>query len=98
MRTKGKWEVIRQGEANIGITSKDTFIATASTINCGLVVAEANAQHIVKCVNSYDGLLAACKTALGAFDALKVIGADKDLPGYNRCLRELQAAIKEAEG
>ncbi len=46
---------------------------------------------------SAPGLLAACKTALGAFDALKVIGADKDLPGYNRCLRELQAAIKEAE-
>lgn len=31
-------------------------------------LAEANAQHIVKCVNSHEGLVEACKAALAMFD------------------------------
>jgi len=40
-------------------------------------------------------LIEACQNALGAYDALKTIGADKHLPGYESCLSFLRAAIAE---
>ncbi len=61
MITQGKWEICKQGGANIGITSKNMFIATASTINCGLIAAEANAEFICKAVNCHADLLEALK-------------------------------------
>ncbi len=55
--------------------------------------AETNAHLIA----SAPKLLKACKNALGAYDALKVIGADKQLPSYGSCLEFLHKAINSAE-
>lgn len=41
-------------------------------------------------------LLKACKNALGAYSALKAMGADKELPGYESCLAFLKTAIRKA--
>lgn len=40
---------------------------------------------------------AALLSALGAFDALAIVGADKHLPGYARCKKEVEDALAEAE-
>jgi len=34
------------------------------------------------------------RTATGAYDALKVLGADKYLPGYNRSVNRLQEVLE----
>lgn len=43
-------------------------------------------------------LLDACRRSLGAFDALRTIGADAHLPGFARVLSAINAAIAKAEG
>lgn len=37
----------------------------------------------------------ACLSAKGAYEALKLVGADNHLPGYNNCLQELDEIIAE---
>lgn len=54
---------------------------------------EANAKLIVHAVNAFDDLLAACISAQGAYEVLKLVGADRRLPGYQGCLDDLNAAI-----
>jgi hypothetical protein len=48
-------------------------------------------------VDALPDLLSACRNALGAYEALKLVGADNYLPGYESCLRDLKAAIAKAE-
>ena len=48
-------------------------------------------------VDALPDLLSACKNALGVYEALNLVGADKHLPGYESCLRDLKAAIAKAE-
>lgn len=48
-------------------------------------------------VDALPDLLSACRSALEAYEALKLVGADKHLPGYESCLRDLKAAIAKAE-
>jgi len=43
-------------------------------------------------------LLEACMTAQGAYEALKLLGADTHLPGYESCLDKLNTAIAKATG
>jgi hypothetical protein len=43
-------------------------------------------------------LLEACLNALGVYRALKLIGANTALPGYDHCLEFLENAIAKAEG
>ena len=43
-------------------------------------------------------LLEVCHNAVGAYEALKSVGADLILLGYDRCLKRLNQAIKKAEG
>ncbi len=45
----------------------------------------------------YKGVVEACQNALGAYDALKIIGADAYLPGYDHCLERLKQALKSME-
>lgn len=40
-------------------------------------------------------LYKACQNATAAYDALRLIGADKHLPGYNHCLTFLNNVIEE---
>lgn len=60
-------------------------------------------KELVRRWNAFeeDGLVAdlmeACHNTLGAYDALKVTGLDKELPGYEHCLKFLKAAIAKAE-
>ena len=42
-------------------------------------------------------LYEACLSATGAYEVLKSVGADKELPGYVHCLRNLNEAIAEYE-
>lgn len=42
-------------------------------------------------------LYEACLTATGAYEALKLAGAHNHLPGYDRCLRDLNKVIAEYE-
>ncbi len=43
-------------------------------------------------------LYTACLNAAGAYEALKLVGADRYLPGYDSCLRSLNEAIAKAQG
>lgn len=42
-------------------------------------------------------LYEACLTATGAYEALKLVGADIYLPGYDYCLKDLNEIIAEYE-
>jgi len=42
-------------------------------------------------------LLTACCNALGAYEALKITGLDKQLPGYDTCFKFLKDIISKAE-
>ena len=46
---------------------------------------------------NHDLLLEACHNAVGAYDILKILSADKQLPGFERCLDFLNHAIAAAE-
>lgn len=61
------------------------------------VSSEANARFIVTACNSHADLLEACCNALGAYQALEILGADKQLPGYEECLSFLRQAIRKAK-
>lgn len=56
-----------------------------------------NAEFIVRAVNNHTALLEACQAASGAYEALKLVGADKHLPGFDRCLADLNAVIAKAK-
>lgn len=45
-----------------------------------------------------EDLYQACLNATGAYQALKALGADRELPGYDRCLEFLNKAIAKAQG
>ena len=44
----------------------------------------------------YD-LYVCCLNARGAYNVLKLVGADQYLPGLNNCIENLEKAIKKAE-
>jgi hypothetical protein len=43
-------------------------------------------------------LYEACLNAVGAHEVIKLVGADKMLPGYQGCVERLNKAIKMAQG
>ena len=45
-----------------------------------------------------EDLYLACRAATGVYKALKLIGADKALPGYDESFEQLNNAIKKAQG
>ncbi len=53
--------------------------------------------YILELKQQRDDLLEVCHNALGAYEALKVAGLDKQLPGYKQCLESLKAAIANCE-
>jgi hypothetical protein len=55
------------------------------------------AKDLEAILDKRNRLLAACRTSLGAFEALALVGADRHLPGYRACLGELKRAIAAAE-
>ena len=55
-----------------------------------------NAILIANAVNAHDELLEACMNAQGAYEALKLLGADTHLPGYESCVDKLNTAIAKA--
>lgn len=56
------------------------------------------AQSNAFLITAAPDLLMACTSCLAAFDVLKALGADKHLPGFERCLANLKSAIAKAEG
>lgn len=65
--------------------------------NCGCkYTTEDDGIHFCPLHAAAPDLLEACQTALGAYDALRLAGAHRALPGYADCLDELKAAIAKA--
>jgi hypothetical protein len=56
---------------------------------------KANAEHIVRCVNSHDDLLAALQDTLCDLEALKLLG--HKLGSYEHTQTKARAAIAKAE-
>lgn len=54
----------------------------------------ADVVELVLRESGHQKLRDSCLFALGAYDALQVIGADKDLPGFESCLARLKEALK----
>ena len=46
---------------------------------------------------AFDKMYEACLNATGIYKAVKLIGADKHLPGYEGCLKTLNEAIELAK-
>ena len=90
--TELPWETIKQSEASLGITSKDTFIATASTMHCGLITAE----YIVRACNAHEDLLKVAQNAEVWIRGL--LQGDPEQIHIDHILQELQAAIANATG
>lgn len=42
-------------------------------------------------------LLEVCRNAIWAYEALRLVGLHKQFPGFNSCVEDLEAAIKEAD-
>lgn len=59
------------------------------------IIQEAKKSHLNE--DALEDLYKACKNALGAYKALKLLDVDKHLPGYKHCLEFLKAAICKAE-
>jgi hypothetical protein len=47
--------------------------------------------------DALEDLYAVAHNALGAYEALKMFGDEKYLPGYESCLADLKAAIAKAD-
>ena len=60
-------------------------------------IAQANAEFTCLAANCHDDLLDACKNALGAYEALRLAGVDKELPGYDSCLAFLKTTLTKAK-
>ena len=92
---KGKWiNICDNGSHAVDIMNEDATIYIGSCqgtqigIDLPVEVDEANAKHIVRCVNSHDALLEACKEA---FCELCNINQNQSL------IDKLDAAIAQAE-
>lgn len=48
-------------------------------------------------LNALEDLYACCLNAKGAYEALRLLGANSRLLGYEDCLKRLKAAIEKAE-
>lgn len=55
------------------------------------------AQHIVRCVNSHDELLDACKSAMRLIDSLFEVGGAVPLAGTDSICERVRTAIQNAK-
>ena len=46
---------------------------------------------------AFDAMYRACLSATGAYELLRLVGADRHLPGISHCETDLAKAIKMAE-
>lgn len=86
--------VIQTGADFVYITSSNGGMVTPH-------VNRANAEHIVRCVNSHDDLLAACKTMLDQFDTNPLLDFDEVEASHvplARAYGAIRDAIAKAEG
>lgn len=62
-------------------------------------MSEPNSLFINQILNTeaLTDLFEACLSAKGAYHALKLVGADKYLDGYENCLTDLDKAISKAQ-
>ena len=90
--TPGPWKIQEESDFTI-IDANGRDIAYTETC-VGYEKDVANAQLIAAAPD----LLEVCHNAVGAYEALKSVGADLILLGYDRCLKRLNQAIKKAEG
>ena len=51
-------------------------------------------QKLDRCTAAFDKMHEVCLNAIGAYEAIELMGADKHLPGYNGCLERLNEAME----
>lgn len=84
----GQWSGYHIKEPESGCTD----VAYVDDVDYGPKIATANARLIAAAPE----LLECCQNALGAYEAIRLLGADKALLGFESCLADLKAAIKKA--
>ena len=57
----------------------------------------AEAREQARVMLAANKLLESCYAAVGAYKALQLLDADKQLPGFEHCYAELKTAIEAAE-
>ncbi len=100
--TKGKWKIDggtnKKGDLFIWKTGEYYGGHAIATIHGEIEEgAEANAEHIVRCVNSHDALLEACKEMVKC-DGTQCGVCDLDCPsGGNIPIQHIKQALAQAE-
>ena len=95
--TELPWEIIWQTKSSFTIGLRDRQLAVAEVIDSHVErhIAEANAEFIVRAVNSHEELLTTCEKAkIAIYDAMHAGNLSREYAGG--VIAELEAAIKKA--
>lgn len=93
--TEGK---LKQGVSNTLIYANDVRIADCLVGSIVHEECEANAEHLVKCWNSHDDLLAACKNVQVELRLLLNLAAlEPDIPFREKRIAAVTGRIKQVE-
>lgn len=86
------------GDCDGEMYGTDHIVVDSNNEEIAIAPDEKSALLLVKSANCHHRLLAAAIASLGAYEALRIVGADKGLPGFDSCLKELNEIIEEAQG